>query len=65
MKKICPRCGKSFECRHGEIEKCQCAGVNLDPVSLEYIKKTYTDCICIDCLRDIKEKITKNGGVIS
>ena len=52
--KTCPRCGKKFICRHNDdITKCQCASVQLTPEARNYIASEYTDCLCVDCLREI------------
>ncbi len=54
MKKVCPRCGATFECRHDEIISCQCATVKLDAAQREYLKENYHDCLCHDCLLEVK-----------
>ena len=30
MKKVCPRCGATFDCMHNDILSCHCATVRLD-----------------------------------
>ncbi len=46
MKKVCPRCGAAFECRHDNIRLCHCAGVKLDAFQYAYIKKI-TQTVCV------------------
>ena len=50
MKKICPRCGKEFECVHSK--DCWCAKVSLDEEKRSRLK-VYNDCLCKDCLENI------------
>ncbi|RHL52450.1 cysteine-rich CWC family protein, partial [Phocaeicola vulgatus] len=30
MKKVCPRCGATFDCMHNDILSCHCATVRLE-----------------------------------
>lgn len=60
MKKVCPRCGQAFECRRDEIALCQCASVGLNAEQRASVRAAYADCLCRDCLLDIK-----SGGRIS
>ncbi|MCS2422746.1 MULTISPECIES: cysteine-rich CWC family protein [Bacteroides] len=57
MKKVCPRCGAAFECRHDNIRLCHCASVKLDAFQYAYIKENYTDCLCHSCLEDIAHSV--------
>lgn len=57
-KKICQRCGKMFICMPNNIEKCQCATAKLNEKQRIYLKQHYTDCLCINCLLEIKRIIT-------
>lgn len=50
MKKICPKCGKEFECIHSK--DCWCAKVNLDDEARKRLNG-YKDCLCKDCLSAI------------
>jgi len=54
--KICARCNKGFECKVGNIAICQCTAVKLTIEEQEFIEATYKDCLCIDCLKEIKNK---------
>ncbi|MFN8297016.1 MAG: cysteine-rich CWC family protein [Chitinophagales bacterium] len=59
--KYCPRCHSKFECKAGTILSCQCSKVNLSEKEKEYITGNYTDCLCIDCLEEIKQKVKNNS----
>lgn len=53
--KSCPRCGAKFECKPGNITQCQCYNIILTNEENLFIKELYDDCLCIDCLRKLKE----------
>ena len=53
MKKICPRCGKEFECVHSK--DCWCITVHLSDKTKAFLKDNYTDCLCKDCLTEINK----------
>ncbi|MDO5760608.1 MAG: 5'/3'-nucleotidase SurE [Bacteroidota bacterium] len=48
MKKICPKCGKEFECRHNK--DCFCMRYRVSKENLAEMKKQYNNCLCEDCL---------------
>lgn len=52
--KICPKCGKAFECLHNE--NCWCLGYEVSPENLEILRKEYENCLCPDCLSDYGKK---------
>lgn len=52
--KNCPRCGGSFECKVGDILKCQCYGIVLSDEQTAFIKTAYQDCLCRNCLLQLK-----------
>jgi cysteine-rich CWC protein len=54
--KNCPRCNKIFECKAGNINDCQCSNINLSVEEQSFIETKYQDCLCIDCLKDLKNK---------
>ena len=54
--KHCPKCGKAFECKPGNITQCQCSGVQLTAEERSFIEKQYEDCLCIACLRLLKSE---------
>jgi len=58
--KHCPRCGAPFECKVGSILLCQCHGLTFSDAEWDYIRLTYTDCLCRHCLQTIKHEISTN-----
>ena len=54
MKKICPRCGKEFECVHSI--NCWCVTIHLSDRAKANLKKNYSDCLCKDCLEELNSK---------
>jgi len=57
--KICPRCSASFECRAAEVERCQCAEIELTAATRAYLKKTHYDCLCNRCLAELDRLVEK------
>lgn len=55
MKKVCPRCGATFDCRHDDMAFCHCATIGLDAIQRDYLRNNYSDCLCHDCLVAIKQ----------
>ncbi len=54
MKKICPHCGETFECRNHEIWNCDCARVRLTDEARMFLHLHYPDeCLCTECLTKI------------
>ncbi|RYF90272.1 MAG: hypothetical protein EOO00_09150 [Chitinophagaceae bacterium] len=54
--KLCPRCSRPFECRVGDIGNCHCSGVKLDTEERTFISERYDDCLCGNCLNELKNK---------
>jgi hypothetical protein len=54
MKKICPECGKEFECLHSK--DCYCVKYKIKDKTMKLLKAKYNDCLCEDCLRKYAEK---------
>jgi len=54
MEKTCERCGKSLVCI-GDVN-CWCMTVFVPPKVSCYISDNYSDCICNDCINEIKAK---------
>lgn len=54
--KICPRCTHPFECKVGDIANCQCSSIAVTIEERSFIEDRYTDCLCINCLKDLKNK---------
>ncbi|AFD07163.1 cysteine-rich CWC family protein [Solitalea canadensis] len=55
--KNCPRCNASFECKAGSITQCQCFGLTFNEEEKEAIACGYNDCLCRNCLLEIKQEI--------
>ncbi len=49
--KRCPRCGRTFECKSGNITQCQCSQVLMPHGLPPWVKELYPDCLCQQCLR--------------
>ena len=58
MKKICERCKKDFECNNSK--NCWCSSVELSEWLAKYLKKNYTDCLCKNCLLQLKIVYSEN-----
>ena len=56
--KNCPRCTKGFECKVGDICRCDCIGISLTLEEQAFIETRYQDCLCLACLKDLKNKYT-------
>lgn len=54
--KPCPRCGQAFACKPGNITECQCFGINLTEEEKAFIAEKFDDCLCRNCLLDLKNK---------
>lgn len=54
--KVCERCGVTFTCCNNAVsaEPCVCDSIQLQPATLLYLRSTYKDCLCINCLHAIK-----------
>lgn len=53
IEKICPRCGAKFVCNHSA--DCWCASITLDDATRTKLKQ-YNDCLCKECLIQMKEE---------
>ncbi|MBD2701255.1 cysteine-rich CWC family protein [Spirosoma sp. BT702] len=47
----CPRCGRSFECRVGSINLCQCQAIRLTEAQRQFVSSSYQECLCAECLQ--------------
>ncbi|MCF8226689.1 MAG: cysteine-rich CWC family protein [Bacteroidales bacterium] len=54
MQKSCPKCHSAFECRNDNIMECACVDVILSAEDRNYISGKYDDCLCVDCLVELK-----------
>ncbi len=57
--KTCPRCHNAFECKAGDIHHCQCTDVILSYEEMAFLEGRYKDCLCLDCLMQLKNKCTQ------
>lgn len=53
--KKCPRCGKAFECKVGNVSQCHCSNITLTDAERNFIAQRYQDCLCHKCLTDLKQ----------
>ena len=53
MEKQCPRCGKTIECRHDDIENCWCMHVTIEPAVMDFIADNYQSCLCAECFDEL------------
>ncbi len=51
--KVCPRCRAGFECKVGDVSKCQCYQVKLTDADRDFLAKRYADCLCAECMREV------------
>lgn len=50
--KECPKCGTGFKCMG---EDCWCEQYQILPKNLYYIRKTWNNCLCPECLKEFAE----------
>lgn len=53
--KTCPHCNTAFECKSGDIINCQCEQITLSTAQREYINQRYDDCLCVNCLAELRQ----------
>ncbi len=58
--KYCPRCRTRFECKVGSILLCQCTSVSLTEAESNYLHEKYEDCLCTDCMKELKAEFHNN-----
>lgn len=54
--KSCPRCQQAFECKVGDVHHCQCSGISFNEEEKAYIEGRYHDCLCRNCLQELKQR---------
>ena len=57
--KTCSRCSSVFECKAGSITQCQCFAVQLSNAERDFLAQQFTDCLCANCLNEIKKLLKK------
>lgn len=55
----CPRCTTEFECKTGSVLQCQCQLLTINAQQLGYIVSKYDDCLCVNCLRELRSEFNK------
>lgn len=55
--KHCDNCRKDIVCNVQNIESCACSAIELSPQTREFLAKTYFNCLCNDCLKELNHKI--------
>ena len=58
--KNCPVCESKFECKVGSILLCQCSQISLTDDEIDYIKTKYDDCLCLNCMKTLKNEYNLN-----
>jgi hypothetical protein len=48
--KTCERCGESFGC---QLNGCWCESVKIGPETLQWLQRSFSDCLCPNCLGDL------------
>lgn len=56
--KQCPRCGKEFECKVGDVQNCQC-NFPLQNETSVFLAKTKYGCLCAGCLAFFDKLVSK------
>lgn len=51
----CPRCGQPFHCGASDA-RCDCFDMKLDDLMRERLASQYSGCLCIACLRELKQQ---------
>lgn len=59
IQKTCGHCHASFSCKVNDISHCDCQSVKLSQNELAFIKLNYTDCLCPNCLGNVKSFFSK------
>ena len=54
--KTCPKCKTGFECKTNDIVNCQCEPVKLEQCHRDYIALQFDDCLCADCLGELRSE---------
>jgi hypothetical protein len=60
--KTCPRCGRRFVCGADDPNRCQCTRATLSPEVLAALRKTYEDCLCLECLKAMASDANRCAG---
>ena len=55
MEKECPRCKKTFECKHEDIANCWCMTTSIEPDAMGFIADNYEGCLCPECIAELNK----------
>ncbi len=55
----CERCKQKIECKANNYTQCQCSKVYLNLNEVQYVSETYEDCLCANCLLELKDEYQK------
>lgn len=55
--KSCERCNTPFECKSGDITRCQCSEVVTSDATRRFLEQTEYDCLCKNCLAELNQKL--------
>ncbi len=51
----CPRCGGGFVCGMAGPGPCACTTLTLSAEMQAALRKRYTSCLCMNCLRELAQ----------
>jgi hypothetical protein len=54
--KQCQRCDNSFDCQPENISECQCNSIAISEKTSLFLRNSFFDCLCKNCLLEIEEK---------
>jgi len=57
--KTCPRCGYPFSCTM-DIE-CWCMVTDIPEIVKKHMANHYKDCLCSDCIYELKNKLVNQN----
>jgi hypothetical protein len=52
---VCARCGGAFQCGVNDPTPCACTTVRLEPSTLLQLRRQFSGCLCLTCLRQFSE----------
>jgi hypothetical protein len=55
--KICEKCQAHFECKMGDVNRCQCSEVEISDHTLAFLEQTDFDCLCKNCLSALNKQL--------
>lgn len=58
----CARCGAAFHCGANDPAPCPCTGLVLAPELLLRLRRQYTGCLCLGCLRALAQDAAAGDG---